>query len=85
MLTREGISDETSFLCGPFDGHLSSIGNTQTTSAQTSHDADVHELERLETVWMELTSTVTSAMRNTMLSCMFSDLPFRYAAPHRSL
>ena len=57
----------------------------KTTSAQTSHDADVHELERLETVWMELTSTVTSAMRNTMLSCMFSDLPFRYAAPHRSL
>jgi hypothetical protein len=29
MLTREGISDETSFLCSPFDGHLSSIGNTQ--------------------------------------------------------
>ena len=29
------------------------IGKRTTISAQSAHDADVHELERLETVWNE--------------------------------
>ena len=29
------------------------LAMTKNSSAQTSHDADVHELERLETVWNE--------------------------------